>query len=137
MIGIDTNVLVRYLAQDDAKQSALATTLFEQSLTEEAPGFLSSVVLVETVWIMEDLYATDRPHVAAIIETLLHTSTVIVADAEIVWRALLGFRAGRADFADFLIHELSAAAGCTAVYTFDKLAARDSGMQLLQRHPSN
>lgn len=135
MIGIDTNVLVRYLAQDDAKQSALATTFFEQSLTDDAPGFLSSVALVETIWVMEDLYAADREHVVAIIETLLHTSTVIVADAESVWRALAGFRAGRADFADFLIQELSTAAGCSAVYTFDKVAARDSGMRLLQRSP--
>ena len=133
MIGIDTNVLVRYLAQDDARQSALATRLFETSLTEEAPGFLSSVVLVETVWVMADLYGADRQHIASIVEALLHTSTLMVADAEIVWRALSGFRAGRADFSDFLIHELSAAAGCTTIYTFDKLAARDSGMQLLQR----
>jgi predicted nucleic-acid-binding protein len=135
MIGIDTNVLVRYLAQDDARQSALATRLFETSLTEEAPGFLSSVVLVETVWVIEDLYGADRQHIASIIETLLHTSTVVVANAEVVWRALSGFRGGRADFSDFLIHELSVAAGCTKVHTFDKLAARDSGMQLLQRLP--
>jgi predicted nucleic-acid-binding protein len=93
-------------------------------------------VLVETIWAMEDLYGTDRPHVASIIETLLHSSTVVVADAAMVWRALSGFRAGRADFADFLIQELSTAVGCTTVYTFDGLAARDSGMQLLQR-PSN
>ena len=90
-------------------------------------------VLVETVWVIEDLYGTDRPHVTSIVETLLHASTVVVADAEMVWRALTGFRA---DFADYLIHDHSAAAECTAVYTFDKLAARDSEMQLLRR-PSN
>lgn len=136
MIGIDTNVLVRYLAQDDARQSALATAFFEESLTEEAPGFLSSVVLVEMAWVMEDLYGTDRQQVASIIETLLRARTLIVADAETVWHALPRFRVGRADFADCLIQALAAAAGCSAVYTFDKLAARDSGMRLLQR-PSN
>ena len=97
---------------------------------------LDANVLVETIWAIEDLYGTDRQHVTSIVETLLHASTVVVADAEMVWRALSGFRAGRADFADFLIQEQSAAAGCTTVYTFDRLAARDAGMQLLQR-PSN
>lgn len=133
MIGIDTNVLVRYLAQDDVQQSALATRLFEQSLSEDMPGFLSLVALVETVWVMEDLYDADRQQIAAIVETLLHTRAVVVADSEAVWRALARYRAGKADFADFLIHESSTAAGCTAVYTFDKVAARDSDMRLLQR----
>ncbi|MCC6764664.1 MAG: type II toxin-antitoxin system VapC family toxin [Deltaproteobacteria bacterium] len=133
MIGIDTNVLVRYLAQDDVQQSAVATRLFEHSLREDAPGFLTLVALVETVWVMEDLYGADRRQIAAIVETLLHTRTLVVANAETVWRALAGYRDGTADFADFLIHESSIAAGCTTVYTFDKVAARDSGMRLLQR----
>ena len=131
MIGVDTNVLVRYLAQDDAKQSATASRLVEKTLTETSPGFVSAIVLVETVWVMEDLYSAHRAGIAAIIETLLHARTVIVEDADIVWRALAAFRAGRADFADCMIQAFATAAGCTVVYTFDRVAARDSGMTLL------
>lgn len=128
MIGLDTNVLVRYLAQDDARQSSIATRLIENTLTETSPGFVSMIVLIETVWVMEDLYGADRARVTAIIDTLLRARTVVVEDAEIAWRALEAFRAGRADFADCMISAFATAAGCTVVYTFDKVAARDSGM---------
>lgn len=50
MIGLDTNVLVRYLAQDDPTQSPRATEIIEQEISKEKPGYISSVVLVETVW---------------------------------------------------------------------------------------
>ena len=90
-------------------------------------------VPVEMIWVREDLYGTDRQHFTSIVESLLHTSTVVVANAEMVWRVLAGFRA---DFADYLTQDHSAAAECTAVFTSKKLAARDSGMQL-PRRPSN
>jgi predicted nucleic-acid-binding protein len=131
MIGLDTNVLVRYLAQDDARQSPIATRLIENTLTETSPGFVSIIVLVETVWVMEDLYAADRARVSEIVDALLRARTVVVEDAEIAWRALDAFRTGRADFADCMISAFATAAGSTVVYTFDKVAARDSGMTLL------
>ena len=56
MIGLDTNVVVRYLTQDDAVQSAKATDLFERGLTEEEPGFVSVVAMVETAWVLERVY---------------------------------------------------------------------------------
>lgn len=131
MIGLDTNVLVRYLAQDDAKQSAVASRLVEDRLTENVPGFVSAIVLVETVWVMEDLYGADRGRVAEIVEALLRVRTVIVEDTEIVWRSVEAFRAGHADFADCMIRAFATAAGSEIVYTFDKIAARDAGMTLL------
>ena len=131
MIGLDTNVVVRYLAQDDPKQSAIATRLIE-SLSQEEPGFIGVVVLAETVWVMEDLYGANREKVAAIIETLLQTRALVVQDAEIVWRALSRFRAGGADFADYVIERTCGAQGCQATYTFDRHAtkASDCGMSL-------
>lgn len=131
MIGLDTNVLVRYLAQDDARQSPIATRLIENTLTEASPGFVSIIVLIETVWVMEDLYGADRTRVTGIVDTLLRARTVVVEDAETAWRALDAFRAGRADFADCMISASATAAGCTVVYSFDKVAARDAGMTLL------
>ncbi len=131
MIGLDTNVLVRYLAQDDARQSAIASRLIENTLTEDVPGFVSAIVLVETVWVMEDLYDAERGRVATIVEGLLRARTVIVEDAEIAWRAVEIFRGGRADFADCMIRAFATSAGSEIVYTFDKVAARDAGMTLL------
>ncbi len=72
MIGLDTNVLVRYIAQDDAKQSPIATKLIT-SLTTENPGFISQVSLVELVWVMQSCYKASKPEVVAILETLLST----------------------------------------------------------------
>ncbi|HEX6020163.1 MAG TPA: type II toxin-antitoxin system VapC family toxin [Burkholderiaceae bacterium] len=130
MIGLDTNVLVRYVAQDDARQTAQANALME-SLTTERPGFIATVVLVEALWVMEDVYAASRERLAEIAEGLLQTDTLVVEGAERAWRALVGFRKGNADFADHLIARTCEAAGCSVTYTFDKTAARDGGMTLM------
>jgi predicted nucleic-acid-binding protein len=134
MVGIDTNVLVRYLAQDDPKQSAQATRLIE-SLSAADPGFVPSVVLVESLWVMQDLYRATRERLAQVVETLLQTEGLIVESAELAWRALATFRRGRADFADCLISRTCAAQACSVVWTFDKLAARDAGMTLVDTPP--
>lgn len=130
MIGLDTNVLVRYLTQDDARQSAAATRLME-SLTPADPGFVSHVVLVEAVWVLESCYEADATRLGVVIETLLRTDSVCVEHAEIVWRALRRFRAGKGDFSDMLVAELAMDAGCSAVYTFDRGAVKHAGMTLL------
>ncbi|MEO8523345.1 MAG: type II toxin-antitoxin system VapC family toxin [Caldimonas sp.] len=130
MIGLDTNVLVRYLAQDDARQSAQAGRLME-SFTAQAPGFVSIVTLVETIWVLQDLYGRNRADIAAVLEALLQTEGVIVQMPELVWQALRGLESSAADFADHLIERLGSAAGCTATFTFDKAAARDAGMRLM------
>ena len=133
MIGLDTNVVVRYLAQDDARQSAAASRLLE-GLTVDAPGLITTIVLVEIVWVMEDAYGVDRAGTASLVERLLQTGTLLIQDAEIVWRALARFRNGRADFADYLVERTCAAQGCEATYTFDRNAARESdgGMTLVE-----
>jgi predicted nucleic-acid-binding protein len=132
VIGLDTNVLVRFLTQDDAVQSAAASHLIE-SLTPDEPGVVTSVALAEIVWVLEDSYDVSRSAVAEIIERLLQTPILIVENAEIAWRALAGYRTGAADFADYLIARRCAALGCETVYTFDKKAAReDCGMMLVR-----
>ena len=132
MIGLDTNVVIRYLAQDDAKQSAAASRLIE-TLTAENPGFVASVVLAEIVWVMEEAYGAGRDQIGTIVETLLRTETLLVQDAEVAWAALSRHRAGGADFVDYLIERSCAARGCDATYTFDRKAARkrDGGMTLV------
>lgn len=131
MIGLDTNVLVRYLAQDDPAQTPRATELIE-SLTAEAPGFISQVVLVETVWVLESCYAADAARIAEVVETLLHVETLVVDEADIAWRGLRQFKQAGGDFADALVAALARRAGCETVYSFDRGAAKRSGMTLLQ-----
>lgn len=130
MIGIDTNVLVRYIAQDDPTQSKLATRLIETECSAATPGYISIVVMVELVWVSESCYGAERSDIAQIVQRLLSIRQLVVQDAEVVWKALRQFEGSKADFADCLIQQVALAAGCSSVMTFDKAAAK-AGMSLL------
>ena len=131
MIGLDTNVLVRYIMQDDAKQSLKATKLME-SLTVDEPGFVSLVSVVEFGWMLSSSYDLDRGQVARVLELLLRAKTVVIDRADEVTKALRVFKASSADFADCLIERTAASAGCGRTMTFDVGAAKSSGMTLIQ-----
>lgn len=130
MIGLDTNVLVRYAAQDDPKQSAKATRLIE-SLTADAPGYVSIVSVVELVWVLTGCYALTKDEICEVLATLLRTKEIIVAHADTVWKALRLFKEGNADFADCLIERFGDEAGCGYTTTFDRDAAKSCGMKLI------
>lgn len=130
MIGIDTNVLVRYIAQDDATQSARVTRLLEQECSPAAPGFIGLVVLLELVWVSEACYGASRAEIANMVRRILSIRQLVVEEAETAWKALRLFESSKADFADCLVARVAAAAGCTTVMTFDKAAAK-AGMTLL------
>ncbi len=131
MIGLDTNVLVRYLAQDDAKQSPKATRLIE-SFTVDAPGYISLVSIVELVWVLAGCYASTRAELCEVLETLLRAKGIVVAQADTVWKALRLFKEGKADFADCLIERSANEAGCSHTTTFDRDAAKHCGMRLIE-----
>lgn len=131
MIGIDTNVLVRYIAQDDAAQSSRATSFIEKECSSAAPGFVGLVVLVEVVWVSESIYGATREEVANIVRRILNIKQLVVQDAETAWKALRIFESSPADFADCLVERSAIAAGCRSVVTFDKQASK-AGMTLLK-----
>ena len=131
MIVLDTNVLVRYLAQDDAKQSALASNLIEQSLSAADRGFISLVTLLETVWVMESRYDADAKAVHAILTDLVDTATLEVQDADAVRSALATYARGDVDLHDCLIVALAEQRRARVV-TFDAKAAKRLGMELLR-----
>jgi predicted nucleic-acid-binding protein len=131
VIGIDTNVLIRYIAQDDPAQSRKATRLIEQECSPESPGFIGLVVLVEVVWVSESCYDATRKNVADLIRQLLGTKQLIVQSAELVWKALRLFEDSSADFADCLVERSADAMGCGFTATFDKRAAKIGSMKLL------
>ena len=131
MIGIDTNVLVRYIAQDDVAHSARAARLIEDECSADSPGFVALVVLVETVWVSESVYGATREVTAQILRRLLSIRQLVVENSEVAWKALRAFEASRADFADCLIHQIATAAGFDRAVTFDRQASK-SGMSLLR-----
>ena len=130
MIGLDTNVLVRYIMQDDARQSPLATRLIE-SLSAESPGFVPLVSVVKLAWVLSSAYELDRGQIVQAFESLLRTKEIAVERAEIVWKALRVFQRADADFADCLIERSAAVAGCERTMTFDRGAAKGCGMTLV------
>ncbi len=131
MIGLDTNVLVRYIMQDDAKQSPKATRLIE-SLTTDAPGFVSLMSIVELGWVLSSAYGLTRQQVTQALELLLRTKEVVIDHADQVLKALRVFKASSADFADCLIERSAASAGCDRTMTFDVGAAKTAGMTLIR-----
>jgi predicted nucleic-acid-binding protein len=131
MIGLDTNVLVRYIMQDDARQAAKATKLVE-SLSQAAPGFITLVSVIELVWVLSSSYDLSRAQVAQALEVILRSKQLIVDQAEQVVRALRSFSLGNADFADCLIERIAASAGCAQTMTFDSAAAKTAGMTLIR-----
>lgn len=132
MIGLDSNIIVRYLAQDDPQQAAAANRLMEQLLTEREPGFVSLVVLAEVVWVMISCYKADRRMVQQVVEGLLSAPQLHVQSAEQVWRAAQAYTSGKVDFSDALIAVLALDAGCRCIRTFDVAAARHAGFELLR-----
>jgi predicted nucleic-acid-binding protein len=119
MIGLDTNVLVRYLTQDDAVQSVKATELFEQRLTEEEPGFVSIVAMAETAWVLERNYGLKAYELAAAIERMLQVNVVVMESEQEVFTAMIAVKEERGSFADALIAALGVKARCSHTLTFD------------------
>ena len=130
MIGLDTNILVRYLAQDDPVQSPKATEIMERQLAEEGPGFVSVVALVETVWVLERTYGFSPLELADAIERILGTDVLLVENEQEVFAAMVALRDGNGSFADALIGALGARAGCARTLTFDRRALRLPGFAL-------
>ncbi len=131
MIGIDTNVLVRYIAQNDPAQSRRATSFIEKECSPDKPGFVGLVVLVEVVWVSESIYAASKQEVAEIVRRVLSIKQLVMQNAEAAWKALRLFESHHADFADCLVACSADAAGCEGIMTFDKQAAKMS-MTLLK-----
>jgi predicted nucleic-acid-binding protein len=130
MIGLDTNVLVRYIMQDDPKNSPKATKLIE-SLDADNPGYITMVCVVELYWVLTSCYELTEQQAAQALEAILRTKQFLVERADQVMRALRVFGDGTADFADCLIERSAAGAGCTQTMTFDVGASKHAGMTLI------
>jgi predicted nucleic-acid-binding protein len=125
MIGLDSNILVRILVRDDERQTALAERLI--SGAGPSGAYVSLIVLVETVWVLESVYGLRREEIAQALDRVTATAELEIESREVATAALSVYVASSADFADALIGEVDRAAGCTATATFDRRAAKLKG----------
>ncbi len=121
MRGIDTNVLVRYLTDDDPKQSPLARELIQGAEDEGERLYINTIVVCELCWTLRGKrYGYDRPTIAAALVKMLDARVFEFESRSLVARATEAYRLGRADFADYLIGLANDRAGCEKTATFDR-----------------
>jgi predicted nucleic-acid-binding protein len=130
MIGLDTNILVRYLTQDDPIQSLRATEIIERRLTEGNPGFVSIVTMVETVWALDRAYRLTTTEIAAAVERMLQIDVLVLENEQEVFNAMIALKGAHGSFADATIAALGTRAGCSCTLTFDQKALRLPGFEL-------
>lgn len=126
MIALDTNVLARFVLQDDPVQSMKANRAIAE-LSSENPGFVPAVVLCKLVWVLQSSYKIPRSDCAETLERILSSTSFEVEHNELCWNALRAYSLGKADFCDFFIREIAKASGCATVLTFDKAALKSPG----------
>jgi predicted nucleic-acid-binding protein len=131
MIGLDTNVLIRYLTQDDPVQSAKATEVIERRLTAKNPGFVSVVAMVETVWVLDRAYSLTAQEISTVVERLLQIEVLAIENEQKVFTAMVALKQGRGSFSDALIAEFGVRAGCARTLTFDQKALRLPGFEIV------
>ena len=123
MIGLDTNVLVRYLVQDDPAQSRQASAFIDRAAAKETAMFINHVVLCELAWVLGRGYGFARTALADVLERILLGRQFEIEKKDLAWAALASFQASQADFADCLIGVTNDVAGCESTLTFDRSAA--------------
>lgn len=131
MIGLDTNVLIRYIVQDDPLQSAIATEWIETRCTPQVPGFICCVVLAEVVWVLQRGYGYDKNVILSVVKQILSTAELAVENADLVWSAVMDYENHGAGFADCLLGRINQHHGCAKTYTFDANAAKTPVFDLL------
>lgn len=131
VIGLDTNVLVRYIMQDDALQSPKATKTIDALDGVQSFGYVTLVAVIELVWVLSTSYELTRAQVAKVLDSLIRAKQLKTESADQVIRALRVFKAGKSDFADCLIERSANSAECEKTITFDVNASKHAGMTLI------
>lgn len=132
MIALDTNVLVRYVVGDDARQAAAATALIESSCSVDAPGVVSQVALCELVWVLGQGYRYRRAQIATVLRKLLAADDLRVERSDLAWQALNLYEDGKADFSDYLVGLCGRNEKAEATCTFDRVAAESPLFRLVE-----
>lgn len=123
MIGIDTNILVRHLTQDDELQSKIASDLIEKYARQEGNLFINNIVLCELTWVLAKGYKYSKQEIIEVLKAILTSIEFCFEDHKILWISILDFEKSSADFSDILIGQLNKSKNCTSTYTFDTTAS--------------
>ena len=131
MIGLDTNVLVRYLTQDDAAQARKAEATIDGAVARRERCVVGPVVLCELVWVLRDAYDTPKDQIVDVLDRIFATQQFEIVDRARVRDALEEYRTGSGDFADYVIGASNRAAGCDETVTFDRGLRGATGFRVL------
>ncbi|MBX7245357.1 MAG: type II toxin-antitoxin system VapC family toxin [Candidatus Sumerlaeaceae bacterium] len=131
LTGLDTNVLVRYLVQDDAAQAKTATSLIEKTSRQGGEFVVNAITLCELVWVLESAYSYSRGQVSHALENILRTAQFVIPDRELAVESHARYQKGRGDFADYFISCLNDRHGAKVTLTFDRALKGDPRFQVL------
>lgn len=127
MLGIDTNILVRFLTRDEPSQYERAKRIIRRGLNEPDGIFINQLVLLETEWVLRSAYGQSKAEIIAAVSALLDSQELVFEDEPTVEEAMFFWKKSNADFADCLIGARNRRAGCRATATFDAKAAKLPG----------
>ncbi len=120
MRALDTNVLIRYLTQDEPKQAAISVAEIEGAAAKDEKILIHPLVLCELVWVLETVYDFAKAEILGVLDQIVRTRQFEVADKDTVWSALADYRHGRADFSDYYLGRVNERNGASQTLTFDK-----------------
>ncbi len=129
MIGLDTNIVLRYLLQDEPEQTAQVNHIVEDDLSPQNPGFLSLPTVLELVWVLRSVFKQDQNQIATHLERLLGAESFVIQNEQEVFEAMYALKRGTGEFEDALIGAVNRWAGCSHTYTSDRRALRLSAFQ--------
>lgn len=132
MIGIDTNILVRYLTQDDIEQAKTAESLLDKYLTKPKSVFVNNIIICELIWILDRGYKYSKDQIIKVVRQILSTEEFAFENQNVLWLALEQFEKKRLDFSDALIGQLNKNKGCESTFTFDKAALAENSIYFSQ-----
>jgi predicted nucleic-acid-binding protein len=131
MKGLDTNVLVRYLTQDDPKQAAIATRVIEEAAAKEEKILLQPLVFCELVWVLETAYGFPKKDMVTVLERILRTAEFEISEKDLIWLALADYRSGKGDFSDYYLGRANERGGAKVTLSFDTALKGESRFQIL------
>jgi predicted nucleic-acid-binding protein len=131
MKGLDTNVLVRYLTQDDPKQAAMATEVIEEAAAKEEKMFLHPLVFCELIWVLQSAYGFPKADILKVLERILRTAQFEISEKDLLWLALTDYRSGKGDFSDYYLGRANERAGAKVTLSFDTALNGEPRFQIL------
>jgi predicted nucleic-acid-binding protein len=129
--GLDTSVLARYLTEDDPAQARKAAALIQSAVARGERCFISAIVLCELSWVLRSAYKISKADLLLTLDRLVATTQFVIGSKDVVRAAIELYRAGRADFADYVIGALHRAEGCDRTATFDRRLRGAAAYQVL------